>query len=265
LDVFKSRMGTAIHSAIENAWSNNYVQALKSLGYQDEIIERVVINPDPDSVTPDQIPVYMEQRITRKVGAYTVTGKFDFVAEGRLEDFKTTTAWSYGKDNKFDAYQIQGSVYRFLNPKIITQDVMAIQEIYTDWSKGMVGPNNYPSQPFHEKLIPLLSLEDTEQFMTQRLHQYHLMKSAPETQLPLCSETDLWRGETKVKYYADPNKLKRATKVFDSVAEAAAEQAKRGKGVIVEIPGDVKRCHFCPAFPVCTQKDALIADGSLIV
>jgi len=39
--------------------------------------------------------------------------------------------------------------------------------------------------------------------------------------------------------------------------------ADGGVGIVVEKPGQVLACKYCPAFPICSQKDELIADGSL--
>ncbi|MGL5153412.1 MAG: hypothetical protein ACRC9H_00515, partial [Aeromonas veronii] len=49
--------------------------------------------PEPSSVTPEQIPVYMERRKTIELDGWTISGKFDFVAEGTLTDFKSTGGW----------------------------------------------------------------------------------------------------------------------------------------------------------------------------
>jgi hypothetical protein len=38
-----------------------------------------------------------------------------------------------------------------------------------------------------------------------------------------------------------------------------------GKGIILDKLGEVKACKYCAAFPVCTQKDALIACGDLVL
>ena len=36
-----------------------------------------------------------------------------------------------------------------------------------------------------------------------------------------------------------------------------------GKGIVVEVPGAVVACNYCPAFTVCRQKDEYLADGTL--
>ena len=91
-----SRMGTALHSAIEKSWENeNLYDILESLGYHKEIIEKIVINPDPKTVSSDQIPIYMENRVNKEIGGYIISGKYDFVMNGVLEDFKSTGTYNY--------------------------------------------------------------------------------------------------------------------------------------------------------------------------
>ena len=91
----KSKNGTAIHDAIEKTWLDPNLReaGLRNLGYPDSIIKRIVVNPDPETLTSEQIPVYMEIRNSIKLGDWTVSGKFDFVAEGALTDFKSTSGW----------------------------------------------------------------------------------------------------------------------------------------------------------------------------
>ncbi len=62
IQMMPSRMGTAIHDSIEQAWKVNYKVAMKTLGYPDKVIEKVMINPHPDYLEDGVIPIYLEQR-----------------------------------------------------------------------------------------------------------------------------------------------------------------------------------------------------------
>lgn len=263
----KSRMGSAIHDAIERAWVENHQQGMLALGYPERVAKRVVVNPEPSEVTEDSIPVYLEQRSYREIMGYTVSGKFDFVGEGRVEDFKSTSVNTWINGNKTDDYQLQGSIYRWLNPEIITQDHMAIQFLFTDWFPGRAKADpKYPQRPVEQMLIPLLSVEETETFIRNKLTQIQQYENSPEELLPLCNDKELWRTEPQFKYYKNPNKMSRSTKNFDSKQEAFTRLAADGNvGTVVEVPGQVIACKYCPAFPVCSQKDALVAEGSLIL
>ena len=269
LSLVKSKTGSAIHDSIEQSWLKHYKLAMLKLGYPQEVIERIHINPSTEDLKEDTIPVYMEQRAYRQVGDVTVSGKFDFVAEGRVEDFKTTSTFTYIKDTKDEDYQLQGSIYRWLNPTIITEDHMAIQFIFTDWMPGKAAADPmYPKRCTEQRLIPLLSLDDTEAFIVGRLDQIKTKWHAPDEELPLCTDAELWRKDPEFKYYKnpDPAKRSRSTKNFDTAAEAYQRRAEDGNvGVVIEVPGQVIACKYCRAFPVCKQKDALIANGSLIL
>lgn len=265
-DLVASRMGSAIHDAIEHSWTRNHKEAMVSLGYPKRVAERVRVNPDPDDLGPDDIPVYLEQRSYKHFMGFKVSGKFDFVGQGRVEDFKTTSAYTWVSGNNDEKYILQGSIYRWLNPKIITEDTMAIQFVFTDWQARMAKTDpKYPPNRVMHKTFQLLSLPETEAYVRNKLTQYQRYRDAPEEEIPLCSNADLWRDPPKWKYYRDANKTSgRSTKNFDNAPEAYARLAKDGHtGVVIEQHGQVKACRYCPAFSVCSQKDQLIAAGDL--
>lgn len=263
--VVKSRIGTSIHDGIEKAWLGDYKATMRKLGYPESVIKRVIVNPEPEDLKPDSIPVYMEKRLYKEFMGQTFSGKFDFIAEGRLEDFKSTSTFTWTNGTKDEDYQLQGSIYRWLDPTIITQDYMTIQFIFTDWSAARAAADpKYPQRQVEPKKIKLLSLEDTEAYISNKLSQLRQFKDLPEDQLPLCNDKELWRKPPQYKYYKNPDKTTRSTKNFDNRNEAYERQAKDGNvGIVIEKPGEVVACKYCPAFPVCSQKDALIADGSL--
>lgn len=263
-----SRMGTAIHDSIEKAWLHNRIQALQALGYPDKIIQKVKVNPEPGDLQPGDIPVYMEQRESRVIDGITVTGKYDFVGEGRLEDFKSTGVFSYMSGSNDEKYILQGSIYRWLSPHIITQDEMLIQFIFTDWQKIRAiteAAKGYPEKRTVFKRYPLKSLAETEHWIRNKLTQIRTHMDLPEEQLPLCTDEELWRKPPTFKYYKNPQKkMTRSTKNFDNIHEARIKLAEDGGvGIIVEAGGEVTACKYCPAFPICSQAQTLIEDGSL--
>ncbi len=276
----KSRMGTAIHDSVEKTWTQgHYKRAMTGLGYPQDVIDRVVVNPgyeiDPATGNPvkiegapplaaDALAVYMEIRSFKSIEGRTISGKFDFVAEGRLEDFKSTSTFTWVNDTKSEDYKLQGSIYRWLNSDIITSDVMAIQFLFTDWMKFRTTEANYPSHPVMQMTYPLMSLADTEDYIRSKLQLFDMYKDSAEQDIPLCTDKELWRKAPQYKYYKNPQKTSRSTKNFDTAAEAYARLAKDGNvGIVKEVPGEVVACRFCPAFTVCTQKDQYILDGTL--
>ena len=268
-DMMSNRLGSAVHDGIEKAWKTNYKDAMLAMGYPQRVIDKVVVNPSPDYLIqfPDCIPIYLEQRLKRQFGKWTISGKFDFIGEGRVTDFKTASVWSYMNQVNATKQPLQGSLYRWLDPKKITQDEMDIIHIFMDWKAGMVRTDpSYPTQRFKKQTFPLLSLSETEQFIRRKVEAIEKYWDAPEEEIPNCDDEDLWRSEPVFKYYKNPTSTKRSTKNFDNAHDARLRHIEDGSvGVIKEVPGQVTACKYCPAFIACSQKDSLIAAGELLM
>jgi hypothetical protein len=264
-----NRLGSAIHDGIERSWRNNYQNAMSSMGYPQKLIDRVRIDPtDQDLIdNPEIVPFYMEQRASKKVGKWTVTGKWDFIGEGRVQDYKTASVWSYKNQVNADKQIKQGSIYRWLDPKKITQDQMDIHHIFMDWKAGMVKTDpGYPPQRFHKQTFNLLSIQETEQFIRSKLASIDEHWNTEEEHLPFCSDEDLWRSAAVFKFYKNGDtSAARSTKNFDTLVEARLHQATVGTGAVKEVPGQVKACTYCAGFAMCTQKDSLVAIGDLVL
>ncbi len=267
LDQAKNRVGAAIHDGIENAWKTNHANAMLAMGYPAKVIDRIRINPTLEEITDNTIPIYLEQRLSKKIGKWTVTGKFDFVGEGIVQDFKTTATYSYSKQVNAGKYVEQGSIYRWLDPKMIHQPRMQIHYLFTDWKASLVKQENYPPKPILTQSFDLLSVQETEMFIRRKLEAIEKYTSAPEEQIPYCTEEDLWRSEKVFKYYKNPAKdTGRSTKNFDNIHDARLRLIEDGNvGIIKEVPGEAKACKYCPVFALCSQKDALIASGELTI
>lgn len=260
-DLIASALGKSIHASIEKAWISNYKHALTQLGYPEQVIKNVLINPNDDELelNKNAIPIYLEQRSIKEIAGKKVGGKYDFVAEGILHDFKSTSAYAWVHGTNDLDYCIQGSIYRWLNPEKITQDFIRVTFVFTDWQKVQANSNpKYPSSRLKHKDIPLMSLAETEQFIKNKLEQFKKYFNAPEKDIPECTPTELWLSDSVYKYYSNPDKTDgRATKNFSSLAEAQAYKATKGKGkgVIITVKGEAKKCGYCNGAPVCLQKE----------
>jgi len=262
-DFIARALGSTLHAGIERAWKNgNHKLALRKLGYPPSVIDRVLVNPTQEEIeaVKDPILVWIEQRAIREIGGYRVGGKFDLVCEGRVTDTKSTSVYAWLLGGKDEDYILQGSIYRWLHPDKITEDHMRINFIFTDWKKMDAKRDpKYPQSRIQHKDLPLMSIEDTEKWILTKLAQVDQFRATPERNLPACTEKELWFPDPKFKYYADPAKAQqpgaRSTKNFDSKMEAHAFMAEKGKGVVLEIRGSPKRCEYCAAFPICSQKD----------
>lgn len=271
-DNIASGVGSAIHDGFERAWkSPNLHDVLQRIGIPARAATKVRVNPTPAEVAAGNIiPVYTEVRSSRIVQGVKVTGKFDFVGDGIVEDLKNTSAWKYmsGKD---EDYILQGSLYRWLNPEKVTKDFMNLTFNFTDWSRRESFSNpNYPSSRMLTKKLMLISVEESDKFANHKVSQLLALADADESQMPLCSDKDLWRKADVWKYYKNPAKATepgaRSTKNFDNEREAQIKLFEdKNVGVVVKKPGEVVACKYCPAFMVCKQAQSLIASGDLIV
>lgn len=263
-------VGSAIHDGVEKAWMNKkYKKAMIKLGYPVAMIEKIRVNPSAEQLKmrPDTIPVYIEQRREREIDGFIIRGKFDFVGDGTLEDHKTTGVFGYMEGSNNENYRIQGSIYRWLNPDIITSDRMFINYTFTDWSAlraTIEKKKGYPEFRMMSVPITLMTIEETEKFIRNKIAIVKTNIKKLEADLPLCTKEELWQKATTYKYYKNPKLKTRSTKNFTTFAEAQMRVIKDGSvGVVDIIPGQVKRCLYCSAAPICSQAKQLIADGAL--
>lgn len=263
--LIKSRIGTAIHDAIEHAWISDKLQdTLRSLGASEKSVKRVVVNPE--SIDGPAYPIYLEVRSSKEVLGARVSGKFDFIENGKLTDFKTTSTFAYTSGNKDEDYIMQGSIYRWLNPDIITDEFMDICFIFTDWQKNryLASPQNYPKSQIISRSFKLHSAAFVQSYVEERVRQLKYYEDKPEAVLPECTDKELWRKEDTFKYYKNPQKTSKSTANFDNLNDANQRFLDDGMvGVVKVVKGGVSACLYCSAFSVCTQKDRLIESGEL--
>lgn len=264
----RSAMGTAFHSGVERAWSVDFYKTnLEKLGYPKRVIDLVRINPTPEELAanPDIIPVYQEIRSNRELDGFLIGGKFDMICEGRLIDFKSTSTYTYKNQTNVENYRIQGSIYRWLNQDKVTDDHIYIEYIFTDWSANFAKSDpKYPRSRVLEFPVSLMSIKETEAWLRNKLRELKAMADVDESQLPLCTADELWRSDPVFKYYKNPaNTTGRSTKNFTDLHEANLHMSTQGAGIVIPVPGEVKRCRYCAGFALCTQKDRLIASGDL--
>jgi hypothetical protein len=261
-DRIASRVGTAIHDSIESAWKNNYVTAMKAIGQPQKMIDRVCINPEDKDLSDEIIPVYLEQRGFRTVTVdgheIIISGQFDQIINGELNDVKTTSVWSYLGGNKEEDYVIQMSIYRWIQSERVTSNMARVQFVFTDWQRMMVKTTpGYPPHRVHELVVELMSLTETEAWIKRKLRELINNQGLKESEIVRCTNKELWMSDPSYKFYSDPKKAAeggRSTKNFTTYPEAAAHKQKAGKGVIVTIQAQAKACGYCPAAPVCNQR-----------
>ena len=255
MDKYASRDGQAFHKAIEDAWldEERAKKNLQLLGIPANIANRLRVNPK--SLNKDDIPVYLEQRTEKQIAGWTITGAFDFVMDGQIQDFKRTSTFNYTGKRNDEKYILQGSMYRWLNPQIITKDSMAIVFLFKDWTVFKVSQEGYPSKPIDVRTFPLKSTHQIEQYILDKIHTLEHHFNTPEPELPYCTDEDLWKDEPKHKYYKSGVIGSRSTRTYDTLAEARKKFYEDGSvGLIVPTKMKAKACIYCAAAPVCSQR-----------
>lgn len=262
LDLVAAAVGTASHDRLEKSFlKNNYIKNMHKLGIPQNVINRVRINPE--KVDENDIPIYLEKRTVKKLGKWKIGGKFDFVAEGTVRDLKTTKVFSWMKGD-FNDYIMQGSIYRWLNPDIITEDIMYIDFIFTDWkAHEQETKAGYPQYAAQSKPFNMMSYDATEVWLRKQLTKLEYYWDKEQSELPKCNRSELWQNPEKYAYYKNPLG-KRATKVFESLADANIRLNKDGNvGKIDTRRSTPKRCNYCSAKPICHQAQDFILLGLL--
>ena len=275
-DLVSSRLGQAIHKSCEEAWNDRDAirKGFSLCGIPKKIADSVVVNPTEDDYleNPDLIPVHTEQRFKKELPFFKkklksiVSGKFDLCVDGTICDYKSTSVWTYTKQRNSQKYILQMSIYRWLCPEIITSDTMQVNYVFTDWSKleAIKAPTTYPQTRVLTQEFELMSLHDTEEFVKRALSNYNKYFDAPEEEIPLCPDDELWKEADKWKYYANPAKTDgRSTKNFDSEPAALEFKAEKGKGVVIHVSGKVKACNYCKGRDICSQAASLAEAGLL--
>ena len=113
-------MGSAIHSSIEASLTDENIRKVAPLlGYD---AEKVISN------------LTVEKRTKKEINGYIISGQFDMVYKGTVCDVKSTSTWKYILGDG-DDYIKQMSIYKWLNPELITSNSGWIFYIFTDWSR----------------------------------------------------------------------------------------------------------------------------------
>lgn len=265
LDMFKSRLGTAVHERIEHVWLDKSLReaAMLSLGYPQKTIDKLVVNPDV--VQKGQIPLYAEKTGYKEFMGYMFRGTADVIFNGRLGDYKKTSTYSFNDKEKDKKYGLQGSLYKWIMPDLITDTTMDIYEMYEDWTrmKAFIDPT-YPPENVVTKIIPLMDITETERFVKNKIMLINKFYDADEADIPECSDEELWRKPPVHKYYKNPEKKSRSTANFENYDDAVRRKhADNNVGVVETIPSKVVACRFCPAMPACGQAKRYAHSGEL--
>ena len=269
-DQIPSRLGTAIHAGVENAWRDGrWRKTMLSLGHPQSLIDQVHVYqdvmPDLNKIDFDAYNIFIEIRTERNIMGYSISGRLDFLQNGRVADVKSTKVYNWIKGGNDKKYAMQGSIYRWLNPKIILSDQMDVHYFFTDWEPFTAAKDKkYPNCKIMTRTLPLMPIPQVEHFIRTKIIKLESLLPLKEVDMPRCTPEEVWQQPTKYAYYKNPNKMARATKVFDSDFQATTRYGEDGSvGTVVTRPGKVKFCRYCPARPICQQAEGYTQQGLL--
>jgi hypothetical protein len=249
-----SRLGTAVHEALDAAWQRPDLESrMRAAGYESFLGYEV----NPVLPTPGKHAIYIRQRFNEELAGKMISGAPDLILMRRLFDYKSTSVFVYQKKEEKD-YLWQLTVYRWLARDLIDDDVATIQFILKDWSEARANKDpEYPQTPCPTMLVRVGTAEECRQRIVDRVEELKALMSLDQSQLPLCSDEELWLDPPKYAYYKDPfaDGKGRATRVFESYAEASAFMGtKNGVGKIITRKGEPKACDYCEAASICEQR-----------
>jgi hypothetical protein len=234
---------------------------MTDMGYPDAVVEGVEVNPETPN--EDMTQVYIELRNERPLGNWIISGCVDMIADFHAHDVKSTTVGMYLKGTKDEDYSKQLSMYRWIMPDKITEARAFVDFLFKDWSliKSFHTPD-YPAIPVLQHPVMLLSVHETESFMESKLNQLDSLKDAPEPDLPLCTDKELWRDPPAFQYFSKITNT-RATKNFPTQTEANGHLLSKGTGVIKMKPNKAMACLWCNVRGTCSQYADLVANNQI--
>jgi hypothetical protein len=182
-----------------------------------------------------------------------------------LYDWKTTSVWKAMFSDKAD-WTAQQNMYRYMYWLRKKHELRSLRiiAIFLDWSmrEKMKYGRKYPNEKAIEYSLPIWDLQETYNYMEQRVQMMIDSENTPDDDLPLCSYEDMWSKPDK--YAVKSTKRQNALRVCDD--EPAAIQwmsdclAKDGcKHKVADLwiecrPSIRTRCeHWCPVNIYCNQ------------
>ena len=200
----------------------------------------------------------VEQRLGTDVDGWRLSGAIDLQEEDEdgigIKDYKVTGAWSVM--NEKQDWHNQLNVYAYLVEKEAKKKVKSLQivAIVRDWAARDTVKEGYPQSPIATIDIPLWPMAEREQYIRDRVHLHSAAYFEMETnsELPLCSEEDMWEKPTS---YAVIKVGGVRAKSVHKTLEEAQHALNQVKGYNLEVrQGERTRCaKYCQVSEFCTQ------------
>jgi hypothetical protein len=191
-----------------------------------------------------------ELYLEKEIDGFKVTGTCDYLHDGVLSDWKTTSVWSVMLNNEWlDKVERQLQVYAWLlSATTHPVDRLEAVVVFTDWRRGeSLSKQDYPPQNVQSYSFKVWPKEKVEAYIKERIRLH-------KDPYYVCSLEERWsRAST---YAVMKEGRKTAVRVFPSQSEAFNyKQDFDDKYSVVHRPGEHIRCQdYCPARAVCSAK-----------
>jgi hypothetical protein len=202
-----------------------------------------------------------EKRYFGEIDGVRISGQIDTLCleSGTLSDWKFTTAYKFKAGQPAPEEWVAQLNMQLELLRQNGQDASALQIVglLRDFSKlEAKRTEDYPQRSVIVMPIPLWPREKTQAFMKSRVNLHRMARIT----LPECSPEERWEKPTK--WALKKRGAARATRLYDTEAEARAHASTDPKNLIVEKrPGEATRCQFyCSAAPFCEQANEASSD-----
>lgn len=252
-DLFYSRLGTAIHTAIEESLKDKDTRnkALKMLGYPESTFRNMVINPK--DVLPNQIPLYLENHRVKEIEGVKVGGTADLIMGGRLIDYKTTTTYNFAAGWSDNAWKEQLNGYRWLFSDLITSTEADVYGILRDYS-STIRVKDAPPIAMPIRTFDLSSTIDAYLHLKQKIQelQHYDRPEVHDDDLPYATDEELGVNPPTYKYFRKITQS-RASSNHNNLESALAAYHKNGTGMIKKYVQEPYYFKFCRVKDKCKQ------------
>jgi hypothetical protein len=173
-----------------------------------------------------------------------------------VRDYKFTSVWAV-MNEKID-WELQLNIYAWLIEKVKKTPVtsLGILAILRDWKpREKQQKEGYPDAPVKEVPIRLWTMEEREQYVSNRISAHSACEFELETggNLPDCSPDEMW--EKPAVWAVRKTGNVRAKSLHDNEASALQALEELGKGYEIEFrAGERTRCEsYCLVNTYCQQ------------
>lgn len=218
IDMLWSVFGSAIHSLFEN------IDVSKLLARKDldpNFLQMIVDNRN------NFRSIKQEERLELNFLGYLIRGKFDVIFGNKLQDYKSTSAFSVMYGDKSTEWSIQLSLYRWLYWKkkgIMLEDVGEIHLVFKDWKERdykIMGKKGYPSCSVQTTPVRLMEINEIENFLVRKIGSLKGYSQLLDEELPPCTEKESW--------YAPKKRIHNKCEKYCDISNFCIQKMKRGQ------------------------------------